>query len=60
MVTRGRNNRALSFNIARLLDDRQVRAMQYKPNMMSRKMDNYCILAGQLRVQQVTRPSPPV
>ena len=63
MVTRGRNNRALSFNIARLLgcmiDDRQARAAQYKPNVTSRKTDNYCIPAGQLRVQQVTRPSPP-
>ena len=51
MVTRGRNNRALLFNIAHLLDAMiGKRAAQYKLNVTSRKTTNYCIPAGQLRV----------
>ena len=42
IVTRGRNNRACHSTSRAYWDDRQARAAQYKPNVTSRKTDNYC------------------
>ena len=50
IVMRLHNNCALSLNIACPLNDRQACAAQYKLNMTSRKVANFCIPAEQLRI----------